>query len=579
MSTIFLLLYVVASLRTSTDAIKSQSDNQKLSIQVQELQNQLKMYESVKTQYMTEAPKDEQQEYQELMDKLTLLQEEAKSEKDRLAEEAQENGKKAQALNKYQQMIRNVLNANKVAKSRIITRNDIIGEQDVQIDDQKKDISVLQTDVNTKSQLIADGNRKIAEREDALKKKMQELKFAYNKNKMTKKAYEKQAKAIKDAADRSLAELKNRNVQYTQQLNQTNQKLNQLNSELQNTQATLSQKEQALGQTTAALGQTTAALGQTAAELSAKQAALAQKEGEVQGLQGAVQGLQGTVEGLQGKLSQAAGEADGLKKQMGDLQKGFAAKAAADKAGFDAEMGRLKLGAAERAAREGKFRADAERKAQALAGELQGLSGKLRDTEGALAKAKEEMDVRKSIAQEIGKSFQKAGVKADIDGQTGDVVLDFGNAYFDSDSANLKNEMRKVLEKAMPAYSSSLFGNPKIAGKISTVEIIGFASPTYKGKFVDPKSSKPEDRAALKYNMDLSYRRANSIFQYLLSDKNPQFQNQQDLIALTKVSGRSFLEVMKVQGRNLSTDAEFCRVNDCRKAQRVIIRFSMEGKK
>ena len=45
LSTIFLLLYVTASLRTGTDAIKAQVDNQKLTMQVEELRSQLKMYE------------------------------------------------------------------------------------------------------------------------------------------------------------------------------------------------------------------------------------------------------------------------------------------------------------------------------------------------------------------------------------------------------------------------------------------------------------------------------------------------------------------------------------------------------
>src|SRR5688572_29834455 len=79
LSTIFLLLYVTASLRSGTDAIKGQVENQKLSMQVDELQSQLKMYESVKNEYLqNQAPKDEVQEYNELMDKLTLLQEDAK---------------------------------------------------------------------------------------------------------------------------------------------------------------------------------------------------------------------------------------------------------------------------------------------------------------------------------------------------------------------------------------------------------------------------------------------------------------------------------------------------------------------
>ena len=52
LSTIFLLLYVTSSLRTGTDALRGQVENQKLSMKVEELQSQLKMYESVKNEYL-----------------------------------------------------------------------------------------------------------------------------------------------------------------------------------------------------------------------------------------------------------------------------------------------------------------------------------------------------------------------------------------------------------------------------------------------------------------------------------------------------------------------------------------------
>lgn len=529
LSTIFLLLYVMASLRTGTDAIKSQVDNQKLSTRVEELENQLKMYESVKNNYMQTAEKDEMQEYQDLMDKLTLLQEESKSEKERLAQEANENGKKAQALNKYQQMVRNIMNANKVAKSRIITRNEIITDQDTQIDEQQQDIASLKTDISQKTKMIDEGNRQIAENKAELNKKMKQLQSAYKKNKMTKAAYNKQLQAIKAQSEARVSELQSANAQYNEQLNEANQQLTSLNSELEGTQAELSKKT---------------------AEAT----------------------------GLQDKLSKVKGEADGLKGQIGALKSGFAAQQAADKKAFEAEMGRLKLGAAQRAAKEAQFRAEANRKAGELQGKIAGLEGQLKSTEGDLAKAKEEIDTRRAVAKEISSGFAKAGIKADVDMQTGDVVLDFGDAYFDSGSANLKPQMKSVIEKAMPVYSKSLFGNPKVASKVTNVEIIGFASPTYQGRYIDPKSSKPEDRAALKYNMDLSYKRANAIFQHLVDGKAPGFTNQQQLMSLMKVSGRSFLEVLKVKDRNVASAAEFCRVNDCRKAQRVIVRFSVDGK-
>ncbi|MGE9746495.1 microtubule-binding protein [Bdellovibrio bacteriovorus] len=496
LSTIFLLLYVTSSLRTGTDALRGQVENQKLSMKVEELESQLKMYENVKNEYLaSQAPKDEVQEYEELMDKLTLLQEDAKTEKERLIQEARENGEKVKALNKYQQMVRNVLNANKMAKSKLINRDDLIKEQDVEIETQETEIADLNKDIQNKKQLIAQGEQKIAVTQAQLQQRLTELRVAYKNNKLSKQLFEQKMAQARAEGNQKVAQLNQVNAQYQMQLNQANVQLGQVQGELSKTQGLLAQKED---EATHLAG----ALSRTKAEAGAK---------------------------------------------IAGLQQGFAEEKAALAAGFGKEKAKLQ--------------------------------GALSDTQGQLAKARAEIEARKSVAGEIQKGFAKAGIKADIDMQTGDVVLDFGQAYFDSDSDRLKHEMKGVLEKAMPIYSRSLFGNPKVSDKISAVEIIGFASPTYQGRFVDPHSSKPADKAALKYNMDLSYRRANSIFSYMLDEGNMRFEHQRELLALMKVSGRSFLEVMKVQNRNVATAAEFCKQNDCKKAQRVIIRFNMDQKK
>jgi outer membrane protein OmpA-like peptidoglycan-associated protein len=511
-------------------------------MEVDELKGQLKMYENVKNDYMKQAPKDEQQEYQELMDKLTLLQEDAKSEKDKLIQQALENDKKASALNKYQQMVRNVLNANKMAKTKIGNRDDLIKDQDTEIENKETEITELQKDVQQKKQLIAEGERKIDEANDFLKSKVAELKQAYRANKITKQRFDARLAQIRADNEKRVSQLEQANEKYNEQLEDSSQQLKQANAEL---------------------SKTNAALSQTSAQLSQTQGMLAQKEGEARG--------------LYDKLKKASADAQA---EMGNLKAGFAAEKARDRAAFDAELRKNKaMGAAERARREGEFKSAMAAKEGELNGKLAALGGKLKDTEGQLAKAKAEIEARKAVAEEVKKGFAKAGVKADIDMETGDVVLDFGQAYFDSDSDHLKNEMKNVLEKAMPIYSKSLFGNPKISDKITAVEIVGFASPTYKGRFVDPKSAKPEDKQAIKYNMDLSYRRANAIFGYVLDDNNMRFQHQKELVSLMKVSGRSFLEVMQVNNRNVANAAEFCKVNDCKKAQRVIIRFNVDQKK
>lgn len=521
LSTIFLLLYVTASLRSGTDAIKGQVENQKLSMQVDELQSQLKMYENVKNEYLqNQAPKDEVQEYNELMDKLTLLQEDAKSEKESLLQKALENDQKVKALNKYQQMVRNVLNSNKMAKTKIVNRDDVIADQDTEIETQESQIGELKQDIQTKKNLIAQTEQKIANTEAALQKRIQELRGAYKANRMSKALFEKKAAAIRAESNAKIDQLAQTNSQYETQLANASSQLGKL------------------------------------------QGALAQKEGENQQLQGQIGGLQGElgktkaeaaqqVAGLQGELGKAkadaAGKIAGLK---GEIEKAKGEYAGMLK-GLKGELGKSKAEAA----------------------------GRIAGLQGQLARAQAELEARKSVAGEIKKGLAAAGVKADVDMDTGDVVLDFGQTYFDSDSANLKLQMKAIIEKAMPIYSKSLFGNPKVSDKISAVEVVGFASPTYQGRFIDPMSPKPEDKVALKYNMDLSYRRANSIFSYLIDGKNGQFSHQKELIAKMKVSGRSFLEVMNVQNRNIATAEEFCRQNDCKKAQRVIIRFSMDQKK
>lgn len=543
LSTIFLLLYVTTSLRIGTDTLKGDIENKKLVMQVEELQNQVKMYESIKEEYMAkQASTDETQEYTELMDKLTLLQEEAKTEKERMIQDAFENENKVKALNKYQQMVRNILNSNKVAKAKIVTRNEVIQEQDVEIDNQNKQISNLEVDMIAKKKLIEDGNTKINRTQAALNKSLKDLKFSFKQNKMTKKVFEQRAARLKDQNRKEVEMIADLNKKYTQQLSAASQNLNQLSTEL---------------------AQTKGNLDKTQGTLAEAKGALSQKAGEAMA--------------LGQKLNQASAEASGLKGKIASLKDGYASEKALAQSKFNAELGLQKLGAAERARKEAAFRAEAASNEKSMSAKLGALKGKLKDTEGALSKAKDEIDARRMVAQEIKKSFAKAGVKADVDMQTGEVVLDFGDNYFENDSAKLNKAMRNVLEKAMPAYSKSLLDNQKIAKRISAVEIIGFASPTYKGKFVDPNSSKPEDKLAMKYNMDLSYKRAKSIFSHVLDD-TANFKHQKELLGLIKVSGRSFLEIITASKRNPATAADFCKVNDCKKAQRVIVRFSMDKK-
>lgn len=526
LSTIFLLLYVTSSLRTGTNGIKQQIDNQNLKMEVQDLKSQLKMYESLKKDYLKqEASESEEKAYQELMDKLVLLKEEAKDEKERLKQAALENSRKEEALNQYQQMVRNMVNANVLSKTKVKRRDTIIEEQDDTIESQEEQISQLSTDIENKKKLIVEGEMKIAKVQETLENKMDDLKEALKNKEITTQAYEKKMAQLKTENQRKIDQLNENNQQYQQELNQTQAKLGKLSSDLAKTQG----------------------------ELVAKSS---------------------EASDLKNKLSSAEGE---YAKKMADLKGQYEAEKDRDRKAFEKELGQHKLSAAERAKKEGEFKARAAQKEKELQDKIAGLSSELGSKDRELKKAMEERDLRKDVAKEIKKGFEKAGIKADIDLQTGEVMLDFGDSYFETGSAKLNGDMKSVLEKAMPVYAKSLFGNGKVKDKISAVEIVGFASPTYQGKYVDPNSTTKKDKQALKYNMDLSYQRAKSIFNHILDDKSMEFDHQKDMFPVMKVSGRSFLEVMKV--KNVPPGKDFCQVNDCKKSQRVIIRFGMDGKK
>jgi len=519
LSCIFLLLYVVSSMRQGADVIKQQVQNEQLSIEVNDLKNQLKAYEDIKNQYMKDqASQAEKNEYNELVDKLSLLKEETVSENERLKKALLANESKEQSLNKYQQMVRNMLNANKLAKVKINTREDVIEEKKQVISEKDIQVSKLESEIDKNKQLIADGERQIQEAKNQLDDQLKKLKSSYKANKITRAILEKRIKQANLDNQKRIESLMQDKKQYQDELAGVANKLKTVTSNLDETKNLLDKKSD-------------------------------------------------EAEALQGKLARSAGEAEA---RIAGLKSSFAKQQSDDRAAFMGELNKLKLGAAERSRREAEFKAAALKKEKDLNNQMSGLQDQLE-------KAKAEIEARRSVAKDIKARFAGAGIKAEVDSETGEVLLDFGQSYFDNGSAALKPEMKAVIEKAIPMYAKSLLGNIKTAEKVSAVEIIGFASPTYKGKYVDPKSSNRADQEALKYNMDLSYSRAKSIFNYMVDNQVNYTADQKELMSLIKVSGRSFLEAAKVN-KNVSPE-DFCKVNDCKKAQRVVIRFNMDQTK
>lgn len=526
LSIIFLLLYVSASLKQGTDGIKQSLENKRLVKEAEDLRQQIKVYENLKQNYLNQqASQDEQETYEALMSKLDLLQDQAKDEKNKLREQAKDNEKKEMALNKYQQLIRNIINSNMIAKSRIKNRDSLIDTKEEVITEKTNEISSLEKTVAEKAEQLKGSIQKTEAMKSQLAERMKQLRNAYQAHRISKQKFEQQQAAVRADAMEKISALRSVNAKAKQELARASQELEHTSSRLNESQGQVQK-----------LGQEKSQLESELANADAKQ-----------------------------------------KAEIGRLKGEFAEQSRAEREAFDKKLAKEKLSGDARAAREAQFKANAEKKAGELAGKIADLDQKYRQSQGALAKATENLNARKKLAQQIKSNFGKYGVNAEVDGNTGDVMLSFGDEYFATGHADLKPKMREILVKAMPAYSASLFENDKIASRIQSVEIVGFASPTYGGKYVDPSSLDPENRQAVNYNLDLSYSRAKSIFNYVFDRNKMAFKHQERLLPLVKVTGRSFLSGENTRDPASQGSAEaFCRANDCAKLQKVIIKFSLK---
>ena len=604
LSVVFLLLYVVASLRSGTNSVQNQIENQKLKAESQDLKKQIQAYNALKDDYLEkEASQEEAKMYEELMSKLSLLQEEAHEEKSQLEAKADENLAKAKALNQYQQMVRNIVNTNLLSNKKIKFRNEVIVKKNDEIKDMDSTIQAQTQDISQKAQMIAQNKKQIESQEKEIHEKQQVLDQKKQQVAMLESQVDEKARTI--------------------QANQS--KINNLNSDL-------SQKIKELEKTSASANTSKAELNRKIAIMklqNAKQIGELQNQTKVmkdsvETINRELANAEGQLNDARGKIAQqealkqkleadmAAASADHQNK-MAKMRSDFDAKMNAERSALEKQLEGEKASAAEKVKRLGEFKdkiagekANLEKNLAALKDEVGKAKGEADNLKGELAKAQKEhgrymaaidqlqkdnsglsgdlkkaqanLDAKKKLAKKISDNLAKNGIKAGVDGKTGDVTIQFGDEYFDTGRADLKPNMKKVLQKFVPTYSRSLLEDEKVAKEISSVEIVGFSSPTYQGRYVDPASLADKDRAAVSYNLDLSYNRAKSIFNYMFDKNQMNYAHQKDMLPLVKVTGRSFL-AEEVKGRNIASGLaikDYCAQYNCEKSQKVIIRFNLK---
>ncbi len=520
---VFLMMFVGTSLRTGTQGIQQQIEHQELEKKNEELQEQLRVYNNLRDESLQQVGTQEQEVYQKLISKLSLLQEEAKDEKNQLRQQAKENEDKEFALNQYQQVVRNIINANLLSKTQIARRDQTIVEKKETIAEKQAEIQQLDREVRKREQAIATNEQQIREIDSKLAQQIKKLEEQQKQAKLTRNAMYTQVDRLKKESEQRVAVLQSKNAEAREQMQQELQKtrdnysaqLSQLRSE----------NEEKLEAEREAFENNLEKQRMSAAAKAQKMAAY-QKQSEQ-------------------KAKELESELGGLASKVADAEKQLS----------DAKTTQGKL----------------EQKTRELAQQKEVLGS-------ALSKANERLDAKKNLISQIQKNFARAGIKAQVDGGTGDVTIDFGDEYFDTGSANLKDAMVSTLNKLIPAYSKSLFEDPKTAAKISNVEIVGFASSTYKGKYVNPSSLKSDNQAAINYNLRLSFNRANEIFKHIFNPSKLSYENQKKLLPMVKVVGRGFLPDGTSE-KDLPEDMpekEFCSKYNCKKSQRVIVKFNLK---
>ncbi len=481
LSMVFLLLYVSTSLRTGTSNIQNHVEYQKLAQENDDLKQQVRVYNSLKDNSVADASDKEVKDYKQLMSHLELLQEEANNEKKELAQRADANSQKEKALNQYQKMIKNIISANMIAKSRIKKRdtiikdkNKVITSKNQQIKENKHTIAKSETKIknlnwtiHVKKKLLAKNEDKLGDIKERLTTKVEKLNQQYQEQKMSKVKAQREIRKLQRQSEQEIKVLESQNNLVEKQLNKMKTSLEVASDKVASAQSEIKE------------------INQSKARLS-----------------------------KQYKESQSEN-----KEKLKTLEKGYKA---------------------------------------------------------ALTKAQANEKARRAVAKKIEKSFKKAGVKINVNKNTGDVILTFGKEYFTTGRHNLKKNMKNILKKFIPIYAKSLFKDKKIRKKISSVEIVGFASPTYKGKYVDPTSLDAKDRAAVNYNLDLSYKRAKSIFKYIFHNDGLKYGYQKTLLSKVKVTGRSFFSEKDRGVADENVKKQHCVTSNCKQSQRVIIKFNLK---
>lgn len=247
---------------------------------------------------------------------------------------------------------------------------------------------------------------------------------------------------------------------------------------------------------------------------------------------------------------------------------------------------------AEKKIYEGKFEKavrDSKKKGRAIAS-LSVENTKMKIIKKELGKIKKQRDglvrevtelglasaIKYSVASSLKKNFQKHGVDVNVDMRTGEVKINFNKFYFGYGSTHLSAFMKEKLLQVFPIYAETIFNDEGISKLIKSVEIVGASSPTFNKKVINPiQANSKFYKKAMEFNLDLSYRRAKSIFKYVFHNDAIKFPHKNKMLSKIKLTGLGYLQSKKPKGRRISSLGT-CKELSCSEYQVVYIRLNLK---
>jgi outer membrane protein OmpA-like peptidoglycan-associated protein len=205
-----------------------------------------------------------------------------------------------------------------------------------------------------------------------------------------------------------------------------------------------------------------------------------------------------------------------------------------------------------------------------LASKHKALLGAQKKIDKELAGVRQAKQDKQKITDRL-KALEKYGAMVT---KFGEVILPLNATSFRRDDHVIQAPLQDFLRTIVPRYAKLLCGEPQYCAQIKEVKVGGHASPVYKGKYMSPEDESPLARYAQYYNLELSFKRAQAVFQFIKFDMF--FPHKAEFMKkLTDVSGHGYLKAKSVPKLYVGKFAKCADEYNCEKERYVVLTFQM----